>query len=120
MTGTNIYCPSCGHHLFKADVEQLVAATTPASAVARTPATDDAAVTLERFFESQSRVIRADRGRMTQADVIAAVNGWLEDQGEQPLTLHAIGRGMRALGIETSRSNGRRFYAGVMFTGAPA
>ncbi|GLJ78669.1 hypothetical protein [Microbacterium imperiale] len=116
MSETSIHCPACGHHLFDADISALLTSSETVDAHALTPGAADAAGVLTRFFSEQTRVLRTERGRMLKGDVIREVNGWLEANGEEPLSNHAFGRGMAAIGIESAKSNGQRFYRGVAFT----
>lgn len=115
MTMTDIHCPACGHHIFQADLGELLERSAPS--LRRLGAgTEVAAALLEDFFSEQSRVRRVAHGRVLQSEFIEAFNSWAIERGSTPQSAAAIGRGLRELAIETARSSGQRFYRGIAFT----
>ncbi len=118
MSMTDIHCPSCGHFLFQADIENLV--ERPASPLGRlTAGTEVAAALLEDFFGEQGRFVRTKYARVMQSTLIEGFAAWAVDRGSTPQSGSAIGRGLRELGVETARSNGQRYYVGVSDTRPP-
>lgn len=114
MTETAIHCPSCGHHLFDADLSAILRAPATSREVGGLPPeTAEAVKALEAFFEGQQQFVRVEGGRVRKGDVIDAVNAWRAGAGLSLLSGASLGRGMTALGVRSSKSNGHRFYLGV-------
>lgn len=114
---TDIHCPSCGHHVFSADIGALVESPAPPrSAIGA--GTEVAVALLLDFFSQQERVVRVAHGRVSQSAFIDAFNAWAIERGSTPQSAAALGRGLRELGIEHARSSGQRFYRGLAFTHA--
>lgn len=110
MTMTDVHCPNCGHHLFKADLGEMHA---PREYSDATPLVDATASAIADFLYGQDRVIRSPYSKALQGDVISELNAWLRARGDGELSNKAIGRGMAALGFEVAKSQGQRFYRGL-------
>lgn len=115
MSATEIHCPSCGHHLFDADISAILprAVTTEQRSGLLGSQTEIAMTLLEDFFDESSRVARDSSGRMLQAEFIDTFNAWAIERGSTPQSASALGRGLRELGVGQGKSNGQRFYLGV-------
>jgi hypothetical protein len=110
MTLTDIHCPACGHHLFKADLGALRAPNEHATSTAQVEAT---AAAIAAFLDGQDHVRRSPYGKALQGEVITSLNTWLRSRGDAELSRKAVGRGMRALGFDVAKSQGQRFYRGL-------
>ncbi len=118
MTETDIYCPNCGHHLFKADLHEVLEPASPGVEGEMPAGTVAALSVLKEFFGSQRRLVRVEHGRVSQRAAMGVLREWLHANGVE-MSDAAVGRGLRAVGIESRKSNGERFYGGLALTNAP-
>ncbi len=87
--------------------------TAPASVMAATEAYASEEDHLAQFIEE--RLHTSPAGRVATTEVRNAYETWCREQSEQPMSPQSFGRELRTrLGVQVAKSNGRKFYTGVL------